>query len=115
MLPEADFDAFTQNDDALNTIASVINDELGKAGITHARTLAASCTARLARDLGGCYVPKGVTNQRVIRDAQIRALHDGTHDSVVSLARQFGLSEVHIYRILARRVQPRPFHPRRPS
>ncbi len=102
MLSEVDYDAFTAKDDALATIAAVIHDELAKGGITQARTLAASCTARLARDIGGCYVPKGVANQRVIRDAQIRALHDGTHDSVLKIAKRFDLSEIAVYRILAR-------------
>ena len=93
---------------AMREIADSVRAELLKAPPDDPARLAARITARLCRELGGArfYWPRGDAMDRAARDLEIRAAHDGTADGprgVRALARQYGLSEVHVWRILARR------------
>jgi len=91
----------------LSDMSELIASELAAHGIAQPGELAAACVGRLARSLGGCqfYLPRGVALERHLRDLAIRQEHDGTHDGangILSLAKRHNLSELTVYRILAR-------------
>ena len=91
----------------LSDMSELIASELAARGIAQAGELAAACVGRLAKALGGCqfYLPKGAALDRLTRDAEIRAAHDGTHDGangILSLAKRHNLSELTVYRILSK-------------
>ena len=101
-------------------IADLLADELRQAGevmktpvlARDARPLAARLAARLFACIGGSswYIPKGASLERARRDLEIYAAHDGTRvgpNGVEALCRRYRLSEVHIYRILARQLAMR--------
>ena len=91
----------------LTEMAAIVQAELVNHGIAQPGEVAAACVGRLAKALGGCqfYLPKGTALDRLTRDAEIRAAHDGTHDGangILSLAKRHDLSELAIYRIISR-------------
>lgn len=91
----------------LSDMSELIASELAARGIAQPGEVAAACVTRLAKALGGCqfYLPKGAGLDRHLRDVQIRAAHDGSHDGangILSLAKRHGLSELAIYRIISR-------------
>lgn len=91
----------------LSEMSELIASELAARGIASPGELAAACVGRLAKALGGCqfYLPKGAGLDRHLRDVQIRASHDGTVDGprgVTALARQHGLTEICVWRVLAK-------------
>lgn len=78
-----------------------------------AKRLTGSVIKGLCRTLGGKQVYFPVGHQRAVaaRNALIRAKHDGTTASVRRLAQEYGLSEIHVYRILSQRPGTR-CHPK---
>ncbi len=94
--------------ETLLELASYTRDELRLAGIEgeQAGELTARIIRRLVRELGGCqlYMPRMAALDKLRRDAEIAAAHDGTYhgeNGILALARRHGLSSVHVYRILA--------------
>jgi Mor family transcriptional regulator len=59
--------------------------------------------------MGGAliYMPRDLSAKIATRDAQIFAEYEHTPESVSALARRFGLSEVHVYRVLEKQRQLR--------
>lgn len=86
-------------------------EALERSGIppTDSRRLAVNVTEALRQNLGGAslYLPKGDAGRIAARDAMIFANFDGKPESVSALARQHGLSEISVYRILDRQRQLR--------
>lgn len=100
-------EALSRAESTLNEMAELIASELGNHGIASPGEVAAACVGRLAKAMGGCqfYIPKGTALDRLTRDAEIRAAHDGTHDGangILSLAKRHDLSELGVYRILSK-------------
>ncbi len=84
---------------------------LEKSGIPgpDSRRLAINVTTALSENLGGTtlYLPRGQAAKTAARDQLIYASYDGRTASVSDLARQHGLSEISVYRILDRQRQLR--------
>lgn len=82
------------------------------------RGLAVRLTTRLAVEVGGqqWYWPQAAAIERILRDQEVWAAHDGTVDGpngIVALARRYKVSANHIWEVLRReralhraRVQP---------
>jgi Mor family transcriptional regulator len=96
---------------AVRELADLAADELRRAdaGLAPAdcRRLGVRLAARLTDQYGGAtyYWPKSDALQRAIRDLTLWAEHDGTVDGpagIRALARRWGLTEVYVWRILAR-------------
>lgn len=91
----------------LQEMASIVQAELGNHAISNASELAGQIVASIGRHLGGqqIYLPRGQAAERLARDISIRQEYDfspaGPH-GVKALAKRHGLSELAIYRILAR-------------
>jgi Mor family transcriptional regulator len=88
-------------------IADVLVDELRQAGIDGACSLGRKLAFALSQALGGTqiYLPRGDAIRRASRDLGIWLEYDGTvmgPDGSVALARRYNLSEIYIYRIIAR-------------
>jgi len=95
----------------MREIADICANELYRTapGLSPAdcRALGVCVAARLARDLGGAsyYWPKSDALERTLRDLSLWAHHDGTVDGplgIRALARQHGLTDIYVWRILAR-------------
>ena len=100
-------EALSRAEGLLSEMASIVQAELGNHAISNAGELAGQIVASIGRQLGGAqvYIPRGAALDRHLRDVQIRAAHDGTVDGkngVLSLAKRHDLSELAVYRILAR-------------
>ncbi len=89
----------------LAEMAEVLTPIFASAGVADSGGWAENATRQLCAHFGGSslYFPRDSAAQRERRDAEIRRRHDGTRESVVHLAREFGLTEIYIYRLLARR------------
>lgn len=98
----------------LGEIADLITAELSASGIPEAKSMGSRCAGRIAVSLGGSvlYIPKNEAGKRLARNVEIRRRHDGTTASVRALAKEFNLSEIALYRILASR---QPCATRRPA
>ncbi len=112
-----DDDVMHPAEGVLSEIGDIISRELSAAGVSESAALANRCARRLATSFGGqiLYLPKGAAGERLVRNCEIRRLHDGTRhgpNGVTALASRYGLSEVHIYRVLN---ATRPCHTRRPA
>jgi len=90
-------------------IADFTIAELTAAGLAapDARRLGCRVAVRLCRELGGTryYWPRGDALERAVRDLALWAAHDGTVDGphgVRALARAHHVSDVHVWRIIAR-------------
>lgn len=88
-------------------IADILVDELHRTGVQQARLLGNRLTFALSQHLGGTqiYFPRGDAIRRASRDLGIWLEYDGTvmgPDGSVALARRYNLSEIYIYRIIAR-------------
>lgn len=87
--------------------------ELRANGIQHdAPHLAMKLAIKLCEAMGGrmYYIPLGANMRRAKRDLEIFSSHDGTRlgpNGVHALARRHGLSEIYVYRILARQLEMR--------
>ena len=53
------------------------------------------------------YIPYAARDQRLYRNKAIAASYDGTRQSIKRLAKRYGITEIHVYRILARELGPR--------
>jgi Mor family transcriptional regulator len=102
---------------AMAEIADFSAVALREAGVAgpEARRLGCAVAIRLCRELGGTryYWPRGSGLERAVRDLAIYAAHDGTVGGprgVQALAREHGLTDVHIWRVLKRQ---RALHRRR--
>lgn len=98
-----------QWEQAMAEIAEFSGAALREAGLAapEARRLGCAVAIRLCRELGGAryYWPRGVALDRAVRDLAIYAAHDGTVHGprgLVALAREHGMTEVHVRRIVNR-------------
>ena len=94
--------------EAMEDMYALAADELKRTGMNGAiaSELAAKVISRLAAGFQGetVYFPTSAAMTRSERDQAIRKLHDGTRGGqwgTRALARIMGVTEVHIYRILA--------------
>ena len=99
----------TAGSEVLFDMADVVCDELTQVGldVNAVESLAVRVILRLSQDFGGetFYFPKGEALRRLGRDLAICTAHDGTRDGpngTRALCRRYGVTEVHVYRILAR-------------
>jgi Mor family transcriptional regulator len=91
----------------LADIADVLITELAQAGTPDAKALGCRLTLKLCQERGGAmfYLPRGDSLRRAVRDLEIWHDYDGTvmgKSGSVALAKRYALSEIHIYRIVAR-------------
>jgi len=87
-------------------IADTLIGELEQAGVADAKRLGCRLTLHLCKTYGGAtyYLPRGDSLRRAERNMTIwrECDHKSTGDnSPKALAQRYGLSEIHIYRILA--------------
>lgn len=106
-------DAPERWESTLAEMTDLISAELQTSGIKQdIAGLAARLACRLCEAMGGrmYYIPRGASLERARRDLEIFTTHDGTRlgpNGVHALARRHGLSEIYVYRILARQLEMR--------
>lgn len=88
-------------------IADVLVEELRRAGVEGAQCLGRKLAFALSQAIGGTqiYLPRGDAIRRASRDLGIWLEYDGTvmgPNGSVALSQRYGMSEIHIYRIIAR-------------
>lgn len=88
-------------------IADVLVEELRRAGVEGAQCLGRKLAFALSQSIGGTqiYLPRGDAIRRASRDLGIWLEYDGTvmgPNGSVALSQRYGMSEIHIYRIIAR-------------
>ena len=88
-------------------IADVRVEELRRAGVEGSRCLGRKLAFALSQAIGGTqiYLPRGDAIKRASRDLGIWMEYDGTvmgPNGSVALSQRYGMSEIHIYRIIAR-------------
>jgi Mor family transcriptional regulator len=93
-------------------IADALADELRAAGAPMDADLPARLAFRICSQFGGksWYIPKGANLDLARKHAAIYAAHDGTRHGphgIIALAEQYGISEIALYRILARQRELR--------
>lgn len=95
-------------EELMRQIADFALDELQRGAAEADRKLTACRIAvRLCNELGGTrfYWPRGDGMKRAARDMEIAAVFDGTANGphgVHALARRYGVSDAHLWRILAK-------------
>lgn len=94
---------------AMAEIADISIDALKQLGMREPEARRAGCAValRLCQELGGTryYWPRGSAMERAQRDLRIWAEHDGTVHGprgITALARAHGMTDIHLYRIIAR-------------
>lgn len=106
-------DAPERWESTLAEMTDLLGAELHAAGIRQdAATLAARLACRLCEAMGGrmYYIPRAANLKRARRDLEISATYDYTRlgpNGIHALARRHGLSEIYVYRILARQLEMR--------
>ena len=88
-------------------IADVLVEELRRAGVEGAQCLGRKLAFALSQAIGGTqiYLPRGAAIRRASRDLGIWLEYDGTVMGPTgsgALSQRYGMSEIHIYRIIAR-------------
>mgnify|MGYP003610672659 CR=1 FL=1 len=93
----------------LMVIMRALRYELPDLSDEHVNYLAfAAMDALIARFHGHqIYIPIAAYDQRRYRDKAIAASYDGTRLSIKRLAKRYRITEIHVYRILAKELGPR--------
>lgn len=93
----------------LAVIIRALRQELPDLTDEHVNYLAFAAMDALIERFHGhqIYIPLAAYDKRRYRDKAIAASYDGTRLSIKRLAKRYRITEIHVYRILARELGPR--------